>query len=60
MTAMNGLVRQLLALAVLLFAAGCTSGGPAGSRSGCYSQPSAGSQGYDERPMFFLFCNQSP
>ena len=61
MAAMNGPVRQLLALAVLLAAAGCASGGPATpARSGCYDQPQAGSQGYDIRPAFFLFCRQNP
>ena len=61
MTAMNGPVRHLLALAVLLGAAGCATGGFASSaRSGCYDQPAAGSQGYNIGPTFFIFCRQNP
>jgi len=61
MTAMNGPVRRLLALAVLLAAAGCATGGPANSaRRGCFDQRPAGSQGYDIGPSFFLFCRQDP
>jgi hypothetical protein len=61
MTAMTPPARALLVLAVLLGASGCAGSGPAGSaRGGCYDQPAAGSQSYDVRPMFFLFCRQSP
>jgi hypothetical protein len=61
MTAMKRCARALALLAGLLGAAGCASGGLAGSaRTGCYEQPPAGSQGYDSRPVFFLFCRQAP
>jgi len=51
----------LFLLAVLLGATGCAGGGPAGSaRAGCFEQAPAGSQGYDSRPLFFLFCLQAP
>jgi ABC-type glycerol-3-phosphate transport system substrate-binding protein len=61
MTPMRRSALALLVLVVLLGAAGCAGGGLASSaRGGCYEQPSAGSQGYDVRPMFFLFCRQSP
>jgi len=56
---MTPLARALLAVVIVLVA-GCSSSGPATSaRSGCYEQTSAGSQGYDIRTMFFLFCRQS-
>lgn len=61
MTPMRRSALALLALLVLLGAAGCAGSGLAGvARGGCYDQPAAGSQGYDVRPMFFLFCRQSP
>jgi hypothetical protein len=54
--------RHLAAFALLLFAvvgAGCTGAGPAGSGSaGSRSRCSAG--GDDVRPMFFIFCVESP
>ena len=61
MTEMTPSPYALLVLVVALGTAGCAGGGPASaSRGGCYDQPPAGSQGYDVRPMFFLFCRQSP
>jgi hypothetical protein len=61
MTAMNAFVRSLLASALLLGAVGCVGAGPASSaRSGCYDQAPSGSQGYDTRPLLFLFCRQNP
>ena len=61
MTAMTPSARALLVLAVVLGTAGCAGGGLAGpARGGCYDQPAAGPQSYDVRPLFFLFCRQSP
>ena len=61
MTAMTWPVRLLLLPVVLLGAVGCAGSGFAGSaRSGCFDQSPAGSQGYDNRPVFFLFCRQTP
>jgi hypothetical protein len=55
-------LRVLLAIALALAAAGCATGGgaaPAGSsapHARCLSEPRSG----PDRPLFFLFCVQSP
>jgi hypothetical protein len=61
MTAMTWSARLLLFLIVLVALVGCAGGGPGGSaRSGCFDQSPGGSQSYDSRPVFFLFCRQTP
>ena len=58
--------RGLGALALALFVVGCA--GPAGSRpttsdasrTRCLSQPGRGESYSSDRPLFFLFCIESP
>ena len=58
--------RRLGALALALFVVGCA--GPAGSRppasdtgrTRCLSQPGRGESYSSDRPLFFLFCIESP
>lgn len=57
-------VRRPFALSLLLLAllpglAGCAGAGPAMSSSGYRARCASGSQD-DQRPMFFLFCAESP
>ena len=57
-------VRRLFALVVLLLAllpglAGCTGTGPAMPQTGYRPRCASGAPD-DQRPMFFLFCAESP
>jgi hypothetical protein len=50
--------RVLLALALALILAGCAGAGPAG-RAGARPRCAPGAQD-EQRPLFFLFCVESP
>jgi len=51
-------VRSLLVLLLALLLASCTGAGP--SSSGAGGRPRCASGAPDERPMFFVFCAESP
>lgn len=61
---MNRQIARLLVLA--LIAAGCAapsgseSSGGAGPRARCLGQPGRGESYSPDRPLFFLFCIESP
>jgi hypothetical protein len=52
-------VRALALLVALLWLAGCAGAGPAGSRGSTTTRCGSSAQD-DQRPLFFLFCAESP
>ncbi len=51
--------RALCAIALALMLAGCAGAGPASGSAGARPRCAAGAQD-DQRPLFFLFCLESP
>jgi hypothetical protein len=57
---MNAPARRLLVLLlVLVVLGGCTGAGPAAGTAGGRPRCSPGAQD-DQRPLFFIFCVESP